>query len=68
MTNQEFAELQENLFDEYDIPQEFRGAISYKAWEDGHAYGYSEVISHLRDLIYMLEKPLKDFTKRIKSS
>lgn len=48
-----------------DIPKEFHGPLSYKAYEDGHAYGNSEILSHLEDLVGMLAKPLAEYTARI---
>ena len=36
----------------YDVflDEEGMQIIEYKAWEDGHSYGYSEVFSRLKDL------------------
>jgi len=33
------------------IPEKFRDKIWNKAWDDGHAYGYSEVYYKLLDLV-----------------
>ncbi len=66
MTEQEFAAKQKELLQ--GIPPEFHGALSYYAWEEGHASGFEEVINHLQILVAELEQPIKVYTKRIKSS
>ena len=33
------------------IPEKFREKVWNKAYEDGHAYGYSEIYNHLIDLV-----------------
>ncbi len=63
MTPQEFAIKQTEKLQ--SVPEEFRGAISYLAWESGHSYGYGEVLSHLDDLIYGLREPIQKFEQRI---
>jgi hypothetical protein len=63
MTDEEFNNRQTTLL--VDIPKEFHGALSYHAWESGHAYGYEEVLSHLQDLVEMIRKPINDFKGRI---
>jgi len=61
MTEQEFATKQVEIL--ASVPKAFRGWLSHKAWEDGHAYGYEEVLSHLDDLTSGLKECLgKDDT------
>ena len=64
MTPEEFETQQDELLKE--IPEEFRSAIFYKAWEDGHSSGYEEVIYHVKDLISTLEEPIAKFEQRIR--
>jgi len=47
------------------LPPEFHGPIAAIAWDIGHAYGYFEVIGHLKDFAEQFERPIKDFTKRL---
>jgi hypothetical protein len=63
MTAKEFAKKEKEILSA--IPQEFHGAVSYQAYEDGHAYGYEEVLIHVQNLVGMLEKPIADFKKRL---
>ena len=65
MTANEYAKHETEVFDKYKIPQEFRGPISYHAWEQGHSNGYGEVAIHLEDLIDGLAPAIKEFQKRI---
>lgn len=37
-------------------PEKVRNKIFYKAWEDGHAYGHSEVLNHYDDLVDFVEQ------------
>ena len=30
--------------------------LESKAWDDGHSYGYSEIFSHLKDLVSLMRK------------
>jgi hypothetical protein len=49
-----------DLFLEYGLDQHpMREKVWSKAWDDGHASGYSEVVSHFEDLLPLLESPLK---------
>jgi len=68
MTDKEYAQKQTDLFKECGIPEEFQGAISYQAYEDGHAYGYDEVWIHLQDFVYAIKDPIQKYTKRIQES
>lgn len=66
MNEIEFAARQDEILSE--LPQEFRGAVSFKAYQDGHAGGYEEVMGHLIELVDMLKQPIIDYTARIKQS
>ena len=68
MTSEEYATKEKEEFDNANIPQEFRSAISYHAYEQGHAYGYNEIFSHLSDLIEAFKDPIKAFEKRIRDN
>jgi len=64
MTAEEFNTKEKEILSA--IPEEFHSAVSYQAYEDGHAYGYEEVLIHVQNLVGMLEKPIAEFEKRIK--
>lgn len=64
MTQYEFETTQETLLK--DVPDEFRGTISYRAWERGHSAGYEEVIAYVREMITDLQSPIKKFEDRIR--
>lgn len=63
MTQQQYAKLQDQALE--DIPKEFHASLSYKAYEQGHAYGYSDMYSVLTDLIEGFKSALKEYTNRI---
>lgn len=63
ITEQEFDVAQAEILSE--IPTEFRGNISYIAWEYGHSAGYQEVLYYLRDLVDSIKEPIKQYTKRL---
>lgn len=64
MKQEEFQQRQTELLSQ--VPEEFRGALSQLAWDSGHAYGYHEVLNHLETLVDGLEKPIADYTRRLK--
>jgi len=49
------------------VPEEFRGKLSYMAYERGHSAGESEVELILTELIYELKPVIQAFEKRIRS-
>jgi hypothetical protein len=63
MTDEEFSKEQTELLK--DVPNEFKGALSYMAYERGHSSGHEEVINELRMLISDLQEPIKSFGERI---
>lgn len=65
MNEVEFNDAQTKLLSQ--APEAFRGALSSKAWEDGHSAGYEEVIVNLQNLIEWLETPLRAYTLHIRS-
>lgn len=65
MTNEEFATQQAELLK--DVPEEFKSAMSYMAYEDGHSAGHEEVINILRGLVSDLLPSIKAFEKRLKT-
>jgi len=48
-----------------DVPVEFRTAVSYQAYEDGHSAGYDEVIIYVQRYVNMLKNPIAEYTRRI---
>lgn len=64
MTAEVFTEKQAKLLK--NIPPEFHSAFSGKAWQDGHAYGYEEIISALRDLVSDFQPAIQTFETRIR--
>ena len=62
-TEEQFKVRQEEILK--DIPLEFRGAIAYLAWEQGHSYGYDEVLIHVHELADNLKEPIKKYRERI---
>ena len=50
------------------LPAEFRSAVSYAAYERGHAYGYEEILSHVRGYVEMLEEPICKFRDNLQTS
>lgn len=63
MTDKEFPDRQNEILSV--LPQEFHGAVSHYAWEQGHAYGYEEVLIHLEELVDMLNVPIQNYRNRI---
>jgi len=65
MTEQEFTDKQASML--ADVPEAFRGWMSHKAWESGHACGYEEVLNHLSDLTDGFEEALAEYDTGKKS-
>lgn len=49
-----------------DVPEEFHGVFSKHAWDEGHAYGYDEVLNHLEELVDIFRNPIKEYAARLK--
>ena len=43
----------------YGFNETISEIILYKAWQEGHAYGYNEVNLHIEELAEMVEKIIK---------
>ena len=55
-----FLELAlESIKKEYGFNETISKIILEKAWEEGHAYGYKEVLLHIEELAEMVEKIIK---------
>lgn len=65
MTQEEFDAREKEILQE--LPEAFRSFVSYYAWEKGHAYGFEEVLSHERDLVSELKKPIADWLSWLSS-
>jgi hypothetical protein len=63
MTSEEFVIEQDKILKE--IPEEFKSALSYMAYERGHSAGHEEVMGILKELVNDLKQPIADFQKRI---
>jgi len=57
MTEQEFLAKQTEIL--AFVPDFYHEWLSYKAWDDGHAFGYKEVLLHLEDFVCGLTKCLE---------
>ena len=57
------ADLYEEYFDPSWMTQQTWDKIYDKAWDDGHAYGYSEVASKLEDIIGFLNEIRQTFVR-----
>ena len=62
MTSEQFTKQKELL---ERVPIELRPALSYMAYEKGHAYGNQEVLIILENLVSDLEEPLNNLVKRL---
>ena len=63
MDEKEFEQRQDEILK--DIPQEFHSAVSWNAYERGHAYGHEEVLIHVQNLVDMLKEPIAKYTDRL---
>lgn len=44
-----------------EVPEEFHEAIQHMAWENGHSYGYYEVLNYINEYVHALKKPIEQF-------
>lgn len=63
MTSEEFNAKEQELLQQ--VPVEFHSALSYYAYDKGHAYGYEEVLIHLGELVDMLVPCFKEYDNRV---
>ncbi len=61
-------EIEERDWLSEQLPPEFRGPLSYMAWEHGHSAGEEEVNSIFRNLVTDLLPAIQAFEKRIKGN
>lgn len=47
-----------------DVPEEFHGVFSKHAWDEGHAYGYDEVLNHLEELIDTFLPSIQEYGRK----
>lgn len=65
MTEDDYErELAESL---EGLPPEFATFVSEKAYDDGHAYGYEEVVSLARNMACNLKPAIEKYNKRLNS-
>lgn len=64
MTNDEFNAAED--IELAKLPEEFRSTVSHECYERGHAYGRSEVLSYVRQMVSMLVPLIEAYTARIK--
>jgi hypothetical protein len=50
------------------LPNEFHSAVSYHAYESGHAYGHEEVLIHLQGMVDMLAPCINKYTQRLQNT
>lgn len=48
------------------VPAEFRSFLSSYAWQEGHAYGFEEVLSYLAELADGLAPAIENYAARIR--
>jgi hypothetical protein len=63
MTLEEFHIKQDQIL--LHLPEEIRSSVSWLAWQQGHAYGYEEVLGHLDDMVSALSQPITYYGLRM---
>jgi flagellar biosynthesis/type III secretory pathway protein FliH len=66
MTEEEYNAEMKGLLSE--VPEAFREYVSNKAWQDGHANGYEEVVNHAQSMVYELKPVIEKYTADLKLS
>ncbi len=51
MTEETFQKRQSEIFDKYNIPEEFHDWLANIAWEDCHSFGYEAVLDCLPQFV-----------------
>lgn len=64
VTDQELEARQAELLK--DLPEEFRGKLSYMAYERGHSSGNEEILICLQNLVSDLEEPIRKYGERVR--
>lgn len=49
-----------------DVPYEFRGTLTYMAYDKSHAYGREEMLFTLESLVFDLKEAIKKFEDRLR--
>lgn len=62
MTAEEFTQAEGQELAK--LPEEFRAAVSWDAYDRGHAYGYEEVLSHVRSTVDWLLPCIQKYDTR----
>jgi len=62
MTAEEFTQAEGQELAK--LPEEFRAAVSWDAYERGHAYGYEEVLSYVKDTVNWLLPCIQKYDTR----
>ena len=65
MTDGDFYQKEAELLER--LPEELRPAVSWMAYDRGHAYGHEEVLGHVAEMVSELEEPVKRLIDRLKS-
>lgn len=63
-TEEEFLQEETQLAEE--LPEAFRACIRRWAWDLGHASGYDEVLTYLRDMISSFKPCIEEYTEQIR--
>lgn len=63
MTEPEYRNEMKNIVSQ--LPEEFRGYVESRAWDDGHSAGYEEVVSLAESMVDELLPCIDKYTKRI---
>ncbi len=62
MTGEEFNVARAEMLAK--LPKEFRAAVSWDAYDRGHAYGYEEVLIHVRSTVDWLLPCIQKYDTR----
>ena len=62
MTGEEFNVAEAEVL--ANLPEEFRAAVSWDAYERGHAYGYEEVLNNIRATVDWLLPCIQKYDER----
>lgn len=63
MTPKDFMELED--IELMKLPVEFRSMVAYECYIRGHAYGYEEVLNHVRNTVDWLLPCIEKYTKNL---
>ena len=66
MTHEEFEAAESEELNK--LPEEFRSAVSYEAYDRGHAYGREEVLSYVRSTVSWLLPCIEAYDKKGRAS